>query len=237
MSLRKPFLDHLEDLRWTLVKIVLVLLLTTGSMFYFAPQLIKILMMPLQGVSGEEIISLRTLRPTSGFLISLKVAFLFGALLSFPMIFYFIAHFFLPALKGKERRWLGPVFLAGGGLFAIGISFCFFVVLPITLSFLWGYTERMNLANDWTIEYYTSFVMGLILIFGVVFELPIVVLGLVKASILTPEFLRQKRMYAVLGIVIMAAILTPPDVVSQILLAVPMMALYEVCIWTARFFK
>ncbi len=235
--LRKPFLDHLEDLRWTLIKIAVALVVTTGATFFFAPQLLKVMMFPLQAVSSDGVVALRTLRPTSGFSISVKISFLFGLLVSLPLIFYFLTQFFLPALKVKERRWLGPLFLAGGGLFLTGACFCYFVVLPMTLSFLWRYTERMNLANDWTIEYYVSFVAGLVLVFGIVFELPILVLGLVRAHILTPEFLRQKRSYAIVLILIVAAVLTPPDVISQILLAVPMLLLYEASIWTARFFK
>lgn len=236
--IRKPFLDHLEDLRFLLLKSGVVLVLATVLMFYFAPDLLKIILLPLKNAVAEaESVSLRTLRPASGFLIGIKVSLLFGLLFSLPLLLFFLGQFFVPALKKKERRWLGPVFLAGGGLFAVGVLFCYLVVLPITLGFLWGYTERLNLANDWTIEYYVTFVVSLILVFGLVFEMPILVLGLVKASILTPEFLRQKRAYAILIIVILAALITPPDVVSQILLAVPMLLLYEICIWSAKFIK
>ncbi len=237
MKLRKPFLDHLEDLRWILVKVFVTLIISTGLMFYFAPHLLEIVLTPLRHAVGDAELSLRTLRPTSGFLIGLKLSLLFGLMLSLPVLFYFISYFFVPALKQKERRFLIPIFLFGALLFAAGVSFCYFVVLPLVLSFLWDYTEKLNLANDWTIEYYVSFVVGLIMVFGLVFELPVLVLGLVKASILTPEFLRQKRMYAVLGIVILAAVLTPPDVISQILLAVPMLLLYEVSIWAGKLIK
>lgn len=235
---KKPFLDHLEDLRWTILKILIILCLGSILLFFFSPKLLKVIAWPLSGVSsGAEPVALRTLRPTSSFVISMKLSLLSAMVVTFPLLTYFIAQFFLPALKKNERRWVIPLFVAGGGLFAVGASFCYFVALPVALKFLWGYGERMGLANDWTIEYYVSFATGLIIVFGLVFELPILVLGLVRASLLTPEFLRQKRLFAIVAIFVVAAVVTPtPDVVSQLLVAIPMLLLFEASIWTAKWF-
>jgi len=236
--IKKPFLDHLEDLRSCLIKVGIALVASTLLMFWFTPQLLNVISWPLLSIdSVSDTMTLRTLRPSSGFLIGIKLSFLFGFLFSLPLISYFLAQFFAPALQPKERKWVGPLFLIGGGLFIGGILFCYFVVLPITLKFLWNYSERLNLANEWTIEYYVGFVVSLIFVFGLVFELPVVIMGLVKSSILTPEFLRQKRLYAILIFIILAALVTPPDVVSQILVAVPLIFLYEICIWCCRWIK
>jgi len=234
----KPFLDHLEEFRSCLIKIGVTFILSTTLMFIFTPHLINVISWPLMSIgSASDAITLRTLRPASGFLIGIKISFLFGLLFALPLMLYFFSQFFAPALKPKERKWVGPLFLIGGGLFLSGVLFCYFVALPLTLKFLWGYSERLNLANEWTIEYYISFVVSLIFVFGLVFELPVIILGLIQASILTPEFLRQKRIYAILIIVIGAAFITPPDVISQILIAVPVILLYEACIWISKFFK
>lgn len=235
---KKPFLEHLEELRWLLLKVGITLSFATVALFFLSPRLLQVMTWPLQVITGgPEPVALRTLRPVSGVLIGVKLAFLSALVVSFPLLSLFAAQFFLPALKPREKRWLAPLFVAAGGLFALGALFCYFVALPLALKFLWSYGEKMGLANDWTIEYYVSFATGLLLVFGLVFELPIVVLGLVRASILTPEFLKQKRPYAIVAILIVAAVVTPPDVVSQILVAVPMLLLYEVSVAIAKWFR
>jgi len=234
----KSFLEHLEELRWLILKIGVILLVATFVLLYFSPHLLKVISWPLHHwLHSAEAVALRTLRPASAIVIGFKLSFLAALVVTFPLLAYFFAQFFSPAFKPEEKRWVVPLFFCAGLLFALGALFCFFVALPLVLQFLWNYGAKMGLANDWTIEYYVSFATGLILMFGLAFELPILVLGLVRASILTPEFLRQKRPYAIVAILVVAAVVTPPDVVSQILVAVPMLILYEGCVWIARWWK
>jgi sec-independent protein translocase protein TatC len=175
-----------------------------------------------------------TLTPTEGFMLSMKLAFFAGVVISFPLLLYFILLFILPGLKKEEKRVLWPALFVAFGLFIGGVLFAYFMVLPQTLKFFYEFSSDMGISNDWRIGFYISFATQFTLLFGLAFELPVVVMAIVKLGLLRYETMKSTRAYAVLAITIAAAIITPtPDAVTLLLMALPMYLLYEACIWMA----
>ena len=159
-------------------------------------------------------------------------------MLAFPLLLLFTLQFILPGLKKKEKRALWPAMIIGFGLFLAGVMFSYFFVLPKVLDFFYNYSQQMGVTNEWRIGYYISFATQFTLIFGLAFELPVVVMTLVKLGVLNYEIMRNTRSYAILAIVVIAALITPtPDVATLAFLAVPMILLYEICIWLSFFHK
>ncbi len=230
----KPFLDHLEDLRWMLIKMIVALGLSMFACLFFARQLLAVIIWPLQRVTADPKPFLRTLEVTGGFTLAMKLALDAGLIIACPFLLYFLAQFILPALTPKEKGLLTPAFTAGTGLFLAGVALAYFAVIPAGLRFFIQYNEYLGISSQWTIDNYVSFVSHMMLAFGICFELPLVVLILAKLGIVTHEFLRQKRPYVIVIIFIVAAVITPTtDPFNQCLLAVPMVVLYEACIWIA----
>jgi len=178
--------------------------------------------------------TMSTLKPTESFMLSMKLAFFAGIVVSFPLLLYFILQFVLPGLHGHERRVLWPALAIGFGLFIVGVLFAYCFVLPRTLLFLSDWGKDMGISNDWRIGEYVSFASQFALLFGASFELPVVVMVAVKLGLLTYETMRRTRRYAILAIVVLVAVLSPtPDIPTQLLMAAPMVILYEICIWLA----
>ncbi len=181
-----------------------------------------------------RMVLMQSLNPTEGFMLSVKLAFFAALVLSFPLLLYFLLQFILPGLHAKEQKALFPALGIGFFLFLTGVFFAYFIILPNVLDFFYNYSLDMGIQNDWRIGYYISFATQFVLIFGLAFELPVVVMTLVKLGILSYEMMRNTRSYAVLAIVVIAAIITPtPDALTLGLLAGPMYLLYEICIWLA----
>jgi sec-independent protein translocase protein TatC len=176
------------------------------------------------------------LRPTETFMLSMKLSFFAGIVVSFPLLLMYVLQFVLPGLHSHERRMMWPALLVGFGLFLCGVFFAYFVVLPRALDFFYGWSGSLGVSNDWRIGEYISFATRFTLLFGLSFELPVVVMVLVKLGLLSYETMSNSRSYAVLAIFVTAAILTPtPDAFTLILMALPMLVLYEICIWLAWF--
>ncbi len=183
-----------------------------------------------------NLIEMSALRPPEAFMLSLKISLLAGIILAFPLLLYFVAQFVFPGLTMKEKKAVIPAVAVGFGLFLIGASFAYWMVTPRVLEFFHGYADELGVASEWRIGYYVSFVSQLVLIFGLSFELPVVVMTLVKIDLLSYQFMARNRAYAVVIIFTVAAIITPtPDAPTLCLLAVPMVFLYELCIWMAFF--
>jgi Tat protein translocase TatC len=176
------------------------------------------------------------LKPTETFMLSMKLSFFGGIVLSFPLLLFYILQFVLPGLHANEKRVLWPAMSVGFGLFLCGALFAYFVVLPRALEFFYGWSDGLGVSNDWRIGEYISFATQFTLLFGLSFELPVVVMVLVKLGLLTYETMSSTRMYAVLAIFVIAALITPtPDAFTLLLMALPMIGLYELCIWLAWF--
>ncbi|MFP6880960.1 MAG: twin-arginine translocase subunit TatC [Roseibacillus sp.] len=185
-----------------------------------------------------KLVLMQALKPTEGFMLSIKLAFFAGIVVSFPFLLYFILQFVLPGMHAAERHALWPAMAIGFGLFLGGVFFSYFIVLPKVLEFFHDYSAQMKIENEWRIGYYISFATQFTLIFGLSFELPVLVMTLVKLNILNCEMMRRTRAYAILAIFIIAAIITPtPDAFTLCLLAGPMVILYEICIWLSFFLE
>lgn len=177
-----------------------------------------------------------SLNPTEAFMLSMKLAFFAGTVIAFPLLLFYVLQFILPGLHQHEKRAIFPALGIGFGLFLCGVLFSYLWVLPSVLEFFYSYGESMGIANEWRIGYYLSFATQFTLIFGLCFELPVVVWVLVKIGLLNYELMSRTRGYAAVAIVVLAAVITPtPDAFTLALLAVPMMLLYELSIWLAWF--
>ena len=177
-----------------------------------------------------------SLNPTESFMLSMKLAFFAGTVISFPLLLMYLLKFIMPGLHQHEKKAILPALAVGFGLFLGGVMFSYLLVLPKVLEFFYSYGESMGIANEWRIGYYLSFATQFTLIFGLCFELPVVVWVLVKIGLLDYELMSRTRNYAIIAIVVIAAIITPtPDAFTLALLALPMIALYEMSIWLAWF--
>jgi len=192
---------------------------------------------PADNLNAEGNLRLMSsLKPTETFMLTMKLAFFAGIVISFPFLLYFLLQFIVPGLKAEERKALWPALLIGFGLFLSGVLFAYFYVLPNVLTFFYEWGKSMGISNDWRIGYYISFATTFVLIFGLAFELPVVVMTLVKIGLLSHSMMRETRSYAILAIFVIAALITPtPDMMTLSLLAVPMVILYEICIWLSYF--
>jgi sec-independent protein translocase protein TatC len=229
----KPFLEHLEDLRWTIVKMVLTLGIAMVGCFAFRSMLVRVMQEPLRDL-GSQIGTLKALGITDSIVISFHLAFYAGIVLSFPLLLYFLAEFVLPALTAVERRFLLPAIGVSFGLFLVGVLISYFWLLPKTILFFFRDTEHLGWAPTWTVQQYYSFVTRFTIGFGLSFELPVVVLALVRFGLITYRFMARTRPYAIVLIFVLATIITPtPDILTLVAMALPMCLLYESCIWIA----
>jgi sec-independent protein translocase protein TatC len=201
--------------------------------FAFRGALVRVLQAPLNAV-GAEAGTLRALGITDSITISFHLAFYAGLVISFPMLLYFAAEFVLPALTAVEKRFLIPAILVSFGLFLFGVLVCYFYLLPKTILFFFRDTQSLGWVPTWTVQQYYSFVTRFTVGFGLGFELPVVVLALVRFGLVTYAFMARTRPYAVVLIFILATIITPtPDILTLVAMALPMCLLYESCIWIA----
>jgi len=176
------------------------------------------------------------LKPTETFMLSMKLSLFAGIVLAFPLLLLYILQFVLPGLHASEKRVLWPSMLIGFGLFLGGVLFAYYQVLPRALTFFYEWGGGLEISNDWRIGEYISFATQFTLLFGVAFELPVVVMVFVKLGMLSYETMSRTRSYAIVAIFVAAAVLTPtPDIMTLSLMALPMIVLYEICIWLAWF--
>jgi sec-independent protein translocase protein TatC len=227
----KPVLEHLEDLRWTVVKGAITLVIAMFLCFAFRSTLVRVMQAPLREVD-PQVGALRALGITDSITISFHLAFYAGIVLSFPLLLYFLAEFVLPALTLMEKRFVLPAIFVSFTLFLFGVLIRYFWLLPKTILFFFRDTQSLGWAPAWTVEQYYSFVTRFIIGFGLAFELPVVVLALVKFGLITYRFMARTRPYAMVLIFVLATIITPtPDILTLISMGLPMCLLYEGCIW------
>jgi sec-independent protein translocase protein TatC len=231
----KPFLEHLEDLRWTIVKMAITLLAAMVLCFFFRGSLVQVMQRPLLDID-PTLGALRALAITDSFTISFRLAFYAGIVVSFPILLYFLAEFVLPALTAMEKRLVLPAILVSFGLFLIGVLTAYYWLLPKTILFFFKDTQSLGWLPAWTVQEYYSFVTRFTIAFGMAFELPVAVLALVRFGFITYEFMARTRPYAIVLMFIFATIISPtPDVMTMIAMALPMCLLYESCIWITWF--
>jgi sec-independent protein translocase protein TatC len=229
-----PFTSHLEELRKRLITCFIAVFIGFVLCYSIKEWLFKILTSPLISIMqpGEKLIF--TSLPEA-FFVYLKVAFLSGTILAIPIILYQFWMFIAPGLYTEERRHLAPIMVLSVFFFIGGAFFGYYVVFPIGFEFFLSFASD-SVRPLLTMREFLSFASLFLLVFGLIFELPLVLVFLVKLGIISIDFLTKNRKYAILLIFIVAAILTPPDVISQTLMAIPMMALYEIGILGARIF-
>jgi sec-independent protein translocase protein TatC len=231
---RLPFTAHLEELRKRLITSAIAVAVGFVAAYFFKEQLFHILVLPLKEVmqSGDTLIY--TSLPEA-FFTFLKTAFLAGLMLASPVLLYQFWMFVAPGLYDREKRLLLPIVVLSTFFFAGGALFGYFIVFPL------GFKFFLSFATDTirplpSMKEYLGLASKMLLAFGLAFELPLVLTFMARLGIVSVTFLKRQRKYAILLFFVFAAILTPPDVVSQILMAVPMMALYEISIIGAKIF-
>ncbi len=266
---RMSFLDHLEELRWRLLKSLAAVLVGAAICYIYSDELVKLLTVPYEdavrrldtthssGVLGAiqrsvgaligeveksapiqteslpEGRQLQALKVMTTFFVPLQIALLGGLVLALPVIFYQLWQFVAPGLLSREKRLMLPIVGLSVLCFAVGALVAYSIVLPLGLHFFLA-LEPPNTAARWALGEYVSFVLRLILGFGLVFEMPVLTFFLSRIGVLTADYLRRVRRYALVAVFVLAAVFTPPDPISQIMMALPLLVLYEISIWVCK---
>lgn len=233
-SQEQPFISHLIELRSRLIRAVIALLLVFLGLFPFAKTIYTTLAGPLLAVlpQGGQMIATEVTTP---FFVPMKVTLLAAFLLALPYMLYQAWAFVAPGLYVHEKRIAVPLIVSSTILFFIGMAFAYFVVFPVIFGFITS-AAPVGVAVMTDIDKYLSFVIGMFVAFGVTFEVPVLVVLLVKFGLVSLKKLKEARPYVIVGAFVIGAIFTPPDVVSQVLLAIPLWLLYELGIVCARWF-
>ena len=235
----QPFLEHLEAFRQMLLRCLITVAICTLVCIPLARPLLNWLQAPLlkTAEANGHTFELITTSPIEGFLQVVKVIFSAGILISLPLIIFFIAQFVLPGLKPKERRVLLIGGCFGGILFTGGVALCYFISLPVAVNIMFYFNDYLGTVANWKIEKYLGFVLHLLIGFGLAFELPLILILLGRMGLVTPLQLREHRRHVVIGILMLAMALTPPDIITQLQMAIPLYLLYECCIAILRLFE
>jgi sec-independent protein translocase protein TatC len=215
------FLDHLEELRKRLLYSLVALGVAAVVGFFFSQRILDLLTKPVP--------SLVFLAPSEAFVVQLKVALVAGIFLGSPVIFYQFWRFVRPALQKREVKYVTWAVVVSSILFAAGVAFAYLVVVPIAMKFLLGF-ETPKLHAMISISQYVGTVAAFLLACGVIFQLPVIMFFLTKLRVVTPKFLMKNQRAAIVIVFIVAAILSPPDVFSQVLMAVPLLVLFEISV-------
>lgn len=230
----QPLISHLIELRKRLLNCIIAILVIFLCLVYFANDIYQLISAPLikQMPQGATMIATDVASP---FFTPIKLTIMVSVILSAPVILYQVWAFIAPALYKHERRLVVPLLVSSTCLFYIGMAFAYFVVFPLAFGFLTK-TAPAGVVISTDITNYLDFVMALFMAFGVSFEVPVAIVLLCWMGVTTPEDLRKKRPYVLVGAFVVGMLLTPPDVFSQTLLAIPMYFLFEVGVFCSRFY-
>jgi sec-independent protein translocase protein TatC len=227
------FISHLVELRQRLVRALVAVLLVLFAILPWAPELYDFMAHPLMRAlpEGTKMIATGVIAP---FLVPLKVAGVVAFVVALPYVLYQAWAFVAPGLYAHEKKLVLPLVIASTVLFLMGIAFCYFFVFGVVFEFVYTIAPKsISVAPD--IENYMSFALSMFIAFGVTFEVPVVVIVLVRSGVVTVEKLKEIRPYVIVGAFVVGAIFTPPDVVSQFMLAIPLWVLYEIGVFIAGF--
>lgn len=239
------FLDHLEELRWTIIKPLVVFIIAFVGSMIMIKDVKDILLAPLESnyshlTEAERMLvfgGLTTMNVTGVFVAMLLIGIIIGLMFASPVIVYYMGKFLAPALTVREKKILIPGSFAVLILFLLGCAFGYFFLLPRTITAVIWFNNLLGFQLLWTTSNYFGFLTFTILGLGLAFQMPLLIVVLVSVGIVTPQQLRTYRRYIVLGIVITAAILTPPEPITQLALAIPLWILYEIAILVSVFLK
>ncbi len=225
------FLEHLEELRWRIIYSIIGIVIGAIVCWIFIDTLVDVILLKPARDSGA---ALQNLKPFGQLFLYMQIAIIGGMILSIPNLFYQLWKFIAPALRKNERKYILAIVIYSSACFLIGIAFAYFVMLPLTLKFAAQFGSQ-DIVNQFAIDEYMSIIISVMLAAGLIFELPMVSFFLTKLGILTPQFMKKYRKHSIVIIMIAAALLTPgTDPVSQIILAVPLVLLYEISILISK---
>lgn len=243
------FLDHLEELRWRLMRSAVAVIIFAIVIWIYQKEIMenvflimvdpnfvtfKLLCEYLNVCIDKIPVNFQSMTLSGQFSYALMMSVMGGAVLAFPYIFYQLWSFVKPGLKFKERKMAKGIVFYVSILFFIGILFGYFVVAPLSVQFFGAFQITDKIRNDFTISSYMSTILSTVFYTGLFFLLPVVTYLLVKIGLFTPEFLVKYRKHAVVVILILAAIITPPDVISQVIVTIPIYLLFEISVLVAK---
>lgn len=243
------FLDHLEELRWRLVRSAIAILIFAVGIWFFKGWILENLFLSMRfssfptfrlmcdtmGVCVESIeIKMQSIELLGQFSYAIMMSILGGIVLSFPFLFYQIWSFVKPGLKQNEKGIAKGIVFYVSILFFIGILFGYFIVAPLCIQFFGNFQITESIVNEFTINSYMGTVISSIFYSGLLFLLPVVTYLFTKLGVITPEYLKKYRKHAIVGILVLSALITPPDLISQVIVGVPIVILYEVGILISK---
>ncbi len=243
------FIEHLEELRWRLVRSAIAVILIGIVIWTFQEWIMNNVFMSMKkkdffsfrimcdylGTCVEDIpVQLQSMTVSGQFGYALMMSFMGGLVMGFPFIFYQIWAFLKPGLKFGEKKMAKGIVFYVSFLFFLGILFGYFVVAPLSIQFFGSYQISSEIRNDFTISSYMSMILSTVFYTGIFFLLPVVTYILTRIGVLTPDFLIKYRKHAIVGILILSAIITPPDIISQVIVSIPIFILYEIGILIAK---
>ena len=234
-GLQETFLSHLFELRDRVIKSAIAIIVVFVCLVYWAPDIFHLFAQPLLEslpAGGKMIVT----DVTGSFFVPMKVTMLVAFLIALPVVIYQLWAFIAPGLYLHERKLILPLVVSSYSLFIFGMAFAYFLVFPTVFNFMASYNAPLGAEMSTDIDKYLGFAMNTFLAFGITFEVPVVVVVLVRMGMVPLAKLREIRPYVIVGAFVISAIVTPPDVLSQLLLAVPMTLLYELGLFIARFY-
>jgi len=226
----ETLVEHLEALRMVLIKSLSALAIGLVPMFFISPYVMDML---IKVMMGDNDVQLNFFSPMEVFILQIKMALLLDVLICFPYVAKQVWSFVMPALYDNERKFISSIILSSSVLFIIGVLFCLFFILPLVIRFGMSFVTD-NIQAVFGIGNVVSLALWLSLVFGVMFQFPLITYALIRSEMVTYETIKSKRSYIFVGILILSALLTPPDVVSQLLLTIPTYSLFEIGLFFGR---